>query len=147
MADTRRSEVYLAVTAGLVPRSAKAQDANRPVWLYIFCGVERMVRRRACAVSHQEACAWLHTLDRLASGPKPQMQTKKSRIESCRREKHSHEIADLRHAGHRVSAACLQPLPRRGRRRQPGRRIWRARRHRTLARVDRAGTEMDRRSR
>src|SRR5262249_46587301 len=41
-----------------------------------------------------------------------------------------HEIADLPDAGHRVSAVCLQPLPRRGGCRQPGRRLrrfWRDR--------------------
>src|SRR5450432_3565717 len=59
----------------------------------------------------------------------------------------TNEIADLRHAGHRISAARLQPLPRRGRRRQPRRRFWRAGGHRAFARIDRAGVEMDRRSR
>src|SRR5258705_9055521 len=60
---------------------------------------------------------------------------------------HGHEITDLRYAGNRISAAGLQPLPRRGGGREPRRRFRRARRHLTYASIDRAGTEMDRRSR
>ena len=125
-------------------QSARGKIGRAPVLRY-FASMRHASRR----CRRGETALGISAPDGLASGQQSctSKPTCKRQSQQRRRERHDHEIADLRHAGNRISAARLQPLPRRGRGRQPRRRLWRARRDRAFAGNARAGTEMDRRSR
>ncbi len=124
-------------------RLAKAQEANRRALLCLFCAAEWLIRRVASARKMRgQIRLGIAGDDGLAS---KRLRSSKATTATRRLPGESHEIADLRHAGHRVPAARLQPLPRRRCRRQPRRRLWRARRHRAHARHARTRAEMDRR--
>src|SRR5450755_4478122 len=132
-------------------RRAKAQETKRPVRSAYFATWNALSPHRGFRRLHARRSRGnqlgFPAPDALASFENWSFKPIMSSAKRCRREQTNHEIADLRHAGNRIPPAGLQPLPRRGGSRQPRRWFRRARRHLAFTGIDRARTEMDRRSR